>query len=486
MSNPADNAPEATFSGPSLCQLTAREVVGLLRKGEVSPQECLEASLTRISEVEPKVNAMPIICAERARDHIAAMDSNPALEKDHPGYLAGLPVGIKDLNAVSGVRMTMGTPAMADYVPEHSDPLVIRLEQRGAIIVGKTNTPEMGAGGNTFNSVLGQTRNPFDIRKNAGGSSGGAAVSLATGEVWLSHGSDLAGSLRTPAAYCNVVGLRPTPGRVGGGGGPVNFGTEGVQGPMARNVGDLALFLDAMAGFEPRSPISFDAPARSFQQAISESMSNIRIAFAPDLNGFAPVEAEIEQIMRTALSSVEDNGAIVEADCPELPDLYSIYVTLRAMAWASAPGRLPQEIQSGFKQTLADNIALGHQLTTQQIYDAVCGRSKLFDTMQRFLQNFDVLACAVVGLEPGLAEEEYPNHVAGQKVPDYIDWLRFSFLATATSLPAVSLPAGFTKSGMPVGIQLIGQPRGEAKLLQVAKGIEDVLGLANCVPIDPR
>jgi amidase len=261
---------------------------------------------------------------------------------------------------------------------------------------------------------------------------------------------------------------------------------EGVQGPMARTVTDVALFLDAMAGFDPRLPLSIEAPAEPFQEAVRRASPKVRIAYAPDLGGFSPVEPEIEAVMRRALEAAQGNGATVEEACPHLPDLYETYITLRAMNWAAGPGRHPEAVQRHYKRTLAENIELGRTLAAERIYDAQRNRSVLYAGMQSFLERYDVLACAVVGLEPTLAEVEYPTSVAGIPMPDYLGWLRFSFLATTTALPALSLPVGFTESGMPVGIQLIGPPRGEAKVLAVAKALEDVVGFHGRTPIDPR
>lgn len=458
----------------------------MLRRGEIAASEALEASLARIHQVDGAVNAMVTVCADRARAALGDIGRNKRAHGRHAAWLAGLPIGIKDLTPVKGVRTTFGTKALADDIAKESDPLVETLERRGGVVVGKTNTPEMGAGGNTFNDVFGMTRNPWDTRKNAGGSSGGAAVSLATGEVWLSHGSDLAGSLRTPAAYCGVVGLRPSAGRAGGAPPPIAFSTEGVQGPMARNIADTALFLDAMAGFDPRIPISLDAPAQPFQKAVQQAHAKVRIAYAPTLDGFAAVEPEIDRVLRAALAKVERQGGTVEEACPELPELYSSYVTLRAMTWASLPGRLPASVQKHYKRTLRQNIAYGRKLKAEQIYDALRNRAVLYFNMHAFLERYDVLACPVVGLEPGPVEEEYPTSVGGLPVTDYIDWLRFSFLATTTGLPALSMPVGFTRSGMPVGLQLIGPPRGEAKLLAVARAVELAVDYAGASPIDPR
>jgi amidase len=479
-------AENSDYTGPELCRLEAHEVVALLKKGEVSPEELLDAAFARIAEVEPAINAMPTLCEERARAAAREVTANGRKNGGEPGWLGGLPIGIKDLTPVKGVRTTFGTLGYKDFVPDASDPLVEMLEVRGGIVVGKTNTPEMGAGANTFNAVFGMTRNPWDTRKSVGGSSGGAAAGLATGETWLSHGSDLGGSLRTPAAYCGIVGLRPTPGRAGGSSPTNAFSMESVQGPMARTVMDTALFLDAMAGFDPRQMLSLEAPREPFQEAVRRATPNVRIAYAPDQGGFAPVEKEIDEVMRSALAKAEQNGATVDEACPDLSGLHDTYITLRAMVWGAGTGRAPEHVRRHFKRTLAENIGLGETLTPSRIYDAHIHRSVLYDRMRVFLETYDVLACAVVGLEPTLVEQEYPAEVAGQPVADYVDWLRFSFLATTTALPALSLPAGFTRSGMPVGIQLIGPPRGEAKLLAVARAIEDAVGFRGRTPIDPK
>lgn len=470
-------ATDPAFSGPELCRLSATEAVALLKRGEVSPAEMTEASLSRIETVEPAVNATVTVCAERARQAASATGLADTL-------LGGLPIGIKDLTAVAGVRSTWGTPGLAEHVPAASDPQVTRLEARGGIVMGKTNSPEMGAGGNTFNPVFGMTRNPWNTARNAGGSSGGAAVSLATGEVWLSHGSDLAGSLRTPAAYCGVVGLRPSPG-LAGGYATDGFLTEAVPGPMARNVADCALFLDAMAGFDPQWPVSFPPPETPFAETVTRDPGRLRVAYSPDLGGFAAVEPAMDQALRTALSALEAQGDTVEEACPEMPDLDRVYRTLRGLVWVSSAAGLPPGVEDRFKATLKQNIAEGRALTAADIAHARLGRMHIYNHFRVFLERFDVLACPVAGLSPGPVEQEYPTHVAGRPMRDYLDWLAFSFPATTAGLPAISVPVGFDADGMPVGLQLIGQPRGEERLLQIAHKLEKVLGL-NRTPIDPR
>lgn len=469
------------FSGSELCQLTAYQAVGMLKAKKVSPMELLEASAARIEAVEPMVNAMPTRCFKRAEKQIPALDG----DENQPGWLAGLPIAIKDLTPVKGVRTTWATKGLADFVPEQSDPLIERLERRGGLIVGKTNSPEMGAGGNTFNEVFGATRNPWDTRKNAGGSSGGAAVSLTTGEVWLSHGSDLAGSLRTPAAYCGIVGFRTSPGRAGGGPAAIAFEGEAIPGPMARNVLDCALFLDAMTGFDARMPLTIEAPLQSFQDAVLDNPGPIKIAFAPTQGGFSEVEPEISAIMAKALEAAEMPGLSVAEACPKLDGLEETYNTLRGILYAGVTARMPSEIRQHFKETLQHNIAGGLALTAEQIIDAMRQRVVIYHQMREFLQGFDVLAIPVVGNVAGPIEEEYPKSVNGVAIVDYVEWLRFSFLAVTAALPAISIPCGFTASGMPVGLQLVGPPRGDARVLQVARRLEAIWGFSAGLPIDP-
>ncbi|MGB0507955.1 MAG: amidase, partial [Pikeienuella sp.] len=456
---PDKTTPE--FTGPDICALEAHEVVHLLKKGEVSPAELLDASYERINAVEPAINAMPTLCQERA---IAALDELNSDNSDHPGSLAGLPIGVKDLTVVKGVRTTFGTKGLADFIPEASDPLVERMEQRGGVVVGKTNTPEFGAGGNTFNDVFGPTRNPWNTTMNAAGSSGGAAASLATGETWLSHGSDHGGSLRTPAAFCGIVGLRPSPGRAGGHG-ESGFMVEGAQGPMARSVRDCALFLDTMAGFEPRYPISYPAPEVSFQDAVIKADQKVRISYSPDLNGLSEVEPEITAKIQQALTQVEKNGGKVEEATPDLTTLERTYHVLRGMLWATIDRKMPPEVTQYYKDTLAENTAFGLALTMDDVVDAQLNRTILFDNMRQHLEDFDVLACPTVGCMPRPVEVEWVDQINGVKLTNYMDWLRFAFLATTTGLPAISVPIGLSESGMPIGLQLIGPPRGEAKLL---------------------
>ncbi|MDA9271660.1 amidase family protein [Planktomarina sp.] len=385
---------------------------------------------------------------------------------------------------VAGVRTTYGSKGFSDFIPEESDPLVELLEARGGIVLGKTNTPEFGAGGNTFNEVFGPTLNPWDTSLNAGGSSGGAAASLATGEIWLSHGSDHGGSLRTPAAYCGIVGLRPSPGIAGGPDKDNAFMIEGTQGPMARSVMDCALFLDAMSGYDPRIAISFPHPKTSYQDAVRHVPSKLAIAFSPDLGGFGQVDKEMDNHLRGILLMLENNGAEIEETCPDLSELEKTYHTLRGVMWATAARGLPEEVKRHFKPTLAQNTAFGQSLSIDDIIDANINRSKIYNRMVKLFEKYDVLACPTVGCMPHSQSEEWVDNVGGVKLSGYMDWLRFAFLATTAGLPSISVPVGLGPRGLPVGLQLIGRPRGEAKLLSAARLVELTVG-GPLGPIDP-
>ena len=474
--------PTQTFTGPELCRFEAHEIIALLRKGEVTPQELLDATYTRIAAVNPVINAFPTLCEDRAYEAIGDLDQSLC---DHPGWMGGLPIGIKDLTEVAGVRTTHGTQGLRDFVPEESYPLVSVLEQRGGVVVGKTNTPELGAGGNTYNAVFGATLNPWNTDLNAGGSSGGAAASLATGATWLSHGSDHGGSLRTPAAYCGIVGMRPSPGIAGGASLNTGFMIEGTQGPMARSVRDCALFLDAMAGYDPRYPISFPAPDRPYQQAVDRPDNNIRIAFSPVLGGMAQADPEMLSHLGSVMQLLAQNGAIVDAADPDIPNLERTYHILRGILWATVNRRMPRSVSQHYKDTLAENTAFGEALTMGDVADAQLDRSILYNNMLTFFDDWDVLACPVVGCMPHPQEEEWVRNVGGESLSGYMDWLRYAFLATTCGLPAISVPVGLGPGGLPVGVQLIGKPRGEADLLAAARFVEMSVG-GPLLPIDPR
>lgn len=471
-------AEQTGFSGPELCRLTARDAIVLVKKGEIAATDLIQASLTRIDQTSTAINAMVTICSERARAAAGAASTDT--------LLAGLPLGIKDSTAVEGVRTTQGTQAFADVIPEASDPLVLHLEGRGGIVMGKTNTPELTAGANTFNTIFGATRNPWDTRLNAGGSSGGATAGLATGEVWLSHGNDIGGSLRTPAAYCGIVGLRPTPGTIASVPGPDPFNTMPMHGPMARNVADCALMLDAMAGWDGRAPLGYASTRpESYLDTCLSPAGNLRIAYAPDLGGIGPVDPDMRAALEAALKSLPAPEFDVVEAMPPTEGSETCFRALRALNFFAGTRDLPHEVTRHFKPVLKQNIAEGRSLDVATVADALTIRPRLYAAMTDFLAGWDVLAAPVVGLHPLPVEVEYPPEVNGVASRDYLSWLCFAMPASVLGLPALSLPIGFTERGIPVGLQLIGQPRGEARLLQVARAMEEALAL-DLTPIDPR
>lgn len=468
-----------------LIRLTAREAVRRLASKEVSPLELIDAAETRIAETDGAVNAMPTLCFDRARKHARALMASGHPAEPPRGYLYGLPIAIKDLIEVEGVRSTFGSPIFKDNIPAKSDLLVTNLEARGGVIVGKSNTPEFGAGAQTFNEVFGVTKNPWDTRKTCAGSSGGAAVALAAGQVWLASGSDLGGSLRTPASFCSVVGLRPSPGRVPHGPSALPFATMSVEGPMARNVADAALMLDAMADQFPEDPLSLPAPARSFQDSAERPRVPVRVAWS-DLTKYTPVDAEVKAICAKAAQGFTAVGAKVEEDCFDLGNPEYMFEVIRAAQFAASRKPLLDKHRDLLKPEVIWNIERGLQLTADDIGRAERERGALYARAVGFFRNFDIIATPMAVVPPFDHTKRYVEELNGVKFPTYISWVLPAFAFTLCSLPAISIPCGFTRDGLPVGLQLVGPPRGEAKLLAAAALLEAQLGLAGVTPIDPR
>jgi amidase len=463
-------------------RLTALQAVELLRSGAVSPLELIDNALARIEAVNPKVNAMVTLCADRARAHAKRLMEKPAGQR---GLLCGLPFGVKELNDVAGVRTTYGSPIFADNVPDKSDIMVERLEENGGIVLGMTNTPEFGAGGNTFNEVHGETLNPWNVKLNAGGSSGGAAVALATGEVWLATGSDLGGSLRTPAAFCSVVGLRPSPGRVPAGPGELRFDTLAVDGPMARNVADAALMLDAMAGWHEEIPVSFPAPTEPFLATAQKKLKPARVAFCLDPAAL-PIEAGVKAICRAALEKLGKAGIAVEEASPDFSGVGNAFQTLRAADYATTMRPLLNQHRDKLKAEVIWNAEKGLKLSAEEIGKAHLRRSRLYADMVQFFRNYDLLVLPAAPILPRDIKERWPREIAGETLDNYVEWLKLAALITMTACPALSLPCGFSPDGRPMGLMVVGKPRGEAMLLSHAALFEEILGLRDSVPIDPR
>jgi amidase len=465
-----------------LIALTAQEAVRLLRAREVSPLELIDVALERIDETDSALNALPTRCPERARDHAHRLRTP---DSPGPGWLAGLPIAVKDLEDVAGVRTTYGSPVFADHVPDRSDIQVERLEANGAVVLAKSNTPEFGAGANTYNEVFGETLNPWDTALTCGGSSGGSAASLAAGQVWLATGSDLGGSLRIPASFCSVVGLRPSPGRVACGPREQPFDTLSVEGPMGRTVGDAALMLDAMSGLEPRDPLSFEAPAVSFQSAAASRRVPARVAFSPDLD-LIPVDPEVRAVCEAAARRFADLGADVEAACPDLHEAPPTFRVLRAAGFVADLAPVLETDRGRLKPEVIGNVEEGLRLTSEEIASADRARGALYQRVAAFFETYCLLACPAVCVPPFDVATRWLREVNGVVLDHYVEWLRLTYAITLTSCPALSVPCGFTADGRPVGLQLVGPPRGEAQLLAAASALEEALGIAGRCPIDPR
>ena len=469
--------PDQGLVGESACAIVDR-----LRRGEVSPLDLLDALEARIGEVDVHVNALPTLCFERARGHAKALMQGTASER---GVLAGLPVPIKDLTDVAGVRSTQGSPIYKDRIPDHSDILVERLEQNGGVIYAKSNTPEFGAGANTFNEVFGATRNPWDTSKSAAGSSGGAAVALATGMAWLAHGSDMGGSLRNPASFCGVVGLRPSIGRVAHSPKFAINRTLGVQGPMARNIEDLALFLDAMSGEHPADPLSLPMLPTSFLSSARSGRKPKRVAYSADLD-ITPVDPEVAALTRKAAARFAEAGVIVEDAHPDLSEAHDCFHVLRAFDFAIGKAELLRTKRDLLKPEVIWNIEKGLELSVEQIARAEAQRLAMTERTRAFFESYDLLLTPATIVPPFPVEHRYVAECGGQKFDNYIQWLGIVYAITLACCPALSMPCGFTASGLPVGLQLVGPPRGEAPLLAGARVLEDILGLRDIAPIDPR
>jgi amidase len=465
-----------------LVRETACAVVDKLNSGEVTPLDLLDVLERRIAEVDGKVNALPTLAFDRARAHAKALMKRPIGQR---GLLAGLPIPIKDLTNVEGVRTTQGSPIFKDTIPARSDIAVERLEDNGGIIYAKSNTPEFGAGAHTFNEVFGATRNPWNPSRSASGSSGGAAVALATGMAWLAHGTDMGGSLRNPASFCGIVGMRPSIGRVAHTPAAKIDRNLGVHGPMARNVEDLALLLDAMSGEHPADPLSLPLLRDSFLAAVRSGNKPKRIAYSPDL-GITPVDPEVAAITRKAAARFAEAGAIVEEAHPDLREAHECFHVLRAYDFAISKAALLRTKRHQLKPEVIWNIEEGLKLTVEQLERAEAQRVAMATRALEFFKTYDLLLTPATIVAPFPIENRYVAECAGKTFDNYVEWLGIVYAITLACCPALSLPCGFTASGLPVGLQLVGPPRGEAQLLAGAKVLEDVLGLRATTPIDPK
>lgn len=466
-----------------IIRMTACDVVDLLRRGEVSPPELVKTLEEHVDSADAEVNALPIRFFDQA--HAQA----EALVKAHPdpsdrGLLAGLPVAVKDYNDVAGQRTTFGSPIFAETVAAESDAMVRTLERNGAVTYAKSNVPEI-AGGHTYNTVFGASRNPWNLDRSVGGSSGGAAACLAAGSAWLSTGNDLGGSLRTPAGFNGIVGVRPTAGLVPRRTPAVPFDTLWVEGPMARNVADAALMLDAMVGYDAHDPLTRPTKPASFLAALDEYDAPARIAYTPDL-GVLPVDRAVREVTRASMANFAALGTDVVETCPDFSDAYESFQTLRAHLIATMHASTLAAHRDLIKPDIVWNIEKGLALATEQIQWAERARGALVHRMMDLLEDHDLLVVPSAPLPPFPVEWTWPKEIDGTELTTYIDWIAITFCISLTGCPVVAMPAGLDDDGLPIGIQLVGRPGSEARLLAYARRFEDAVGIAGQLPVDPR
>ncbi len=450
-----------------LCSKSAVDLVNLLAARDISCVDVMDAHLTQIERVNPHLNAIVTLVAEKARATAAAFDAKPP---DVPPPLWGIPTAHKDLLQTRGIRTTFGSTLHADNVPDRDDLIVERIRAAGAIAIGKTNTPEFGAGSQTFNRVFGATRNPYDPGRTCGGSSGGAAVALAARMLPLADGSDLGGSLRNPASFCNVLGLRPTPGRV-----PAHptlnpWSDMSVLGPMARSVDDIALFLSVMVGDDPRVPIALTDPGSAFYPVTPLGLRGTRVALTTDFG--LPVEAEIRACISAVGELLQSLGAMVELTCPDLTGATEVFHVLRANGFRTRFAALPPESRAELKDTIRWNLAAGEALTVADLDRAWATRRTVYDRVTTFFERYDFLIGPTTQVLPFDVNQPYPTEIDGVAMNDYLEWMQSCARITVTGCPALSLPAGFSAAGLPIGMQIVAPVRAEARLLAFAKTVE--------------
>lgn len=454
--------------------MTARELARRIRTREVSAVDVVQAHLDQITRINPLVNAVVTLLPERALENARAADA-ALMRGDSLGPLHGLPIAHKDTLATQGIRTTQGSPIYRDFVPDVSALIVERLHSAGAIAIGKTNVPEFGAGSQTFNAVFGTTLNPYDVSKTPGGSSGGAAAALATGMHPIADGSDLGGSLRNPGGYCNVVGFRPSPGRV------PKINTKSawfdmtVNGPLARTVGDVALMMSAIAGSDLRSPITLEDPGTIFTRPLERDFRGVRVAWSRDLGGL-PVDPRTTAVLDSQRDVFADLGVdLVKAE-PDLRGADEVFHVFRAWDFESSYGDLYDTRRDQLKDTVIWNVEEGRALSGPDIGRATRLRSDIYHRAHDFFSEHEFLLLPVSQVPPFPADVPYPTEINGTPMSTYIEWMRTCSRITVTGHPAISVPAGFTVEGLPVGLQIVGRARDDWGVLQLAHAFEEATG----------
>lgn len=457
----------------ALCDLSAVELRRLIAEGEVSPVELYDSCCARIDAVNPTLNA--VVAEDRAAARKAAEAAERAvLQGEELGPLHGLPLGIKDLNETAGLRTTHGSLLFAEHVPEVDEPLVARLRAAGGIVLGKTNTPEFGAGANTTNAVYGATGNPFDPAKTCAGSSGGSAVALATSMVPLASGSDLGGSLRTPAAFCGVVGLRPSYGRVPITDGESAFLNMSVEGPMARSVADAALLFSAMVAEDLRDPQSRPPTTADRVPPQPADLSELRVAFSEDL-GFAPMSKESRKLFRARTETLERRFQAHARTDPDLGEATRAFEILRAVGYLATHREKVERFPDKVGPNVRANVELGLSFSATDVAWAAAEQTRLYRRFLAFMEDFDLLICPAAAIPPFAKEQLYPTEIDGEPMETYITWIAITYGLTLTGHPVLCLPCGTNSQGLPFGIQVVGRRNREDLLLAAGLALEAAL-----------
>ena len=475
-----ESALEAQAAASSVCFMSTVDMARLIRAKKLSAREALAAHLKQIERVNPQVNAIVTLVPEMAAAAAAKADEMQA-HNETLGPLHGLPVAHKDLFETRGIRTTFGSPLYKDYIPTEDDIVVDRIRRAGAITIGKTNTPEFGSGSQTFNAVFGATHNPYDLTKTCGGSSGGAAVALACGLVPVATGSDTGGSLRNPAAFCNVVGFRPSIGRVPNPKAAFGWSTLSTSGCLGRSVADLALVLSTIAGPDSRAPLSINEPGELFARPLDRNFRGVRVAWFKDLGG-VPFDPRVRTVVDAHRKTFESLGCIVEQAEPDFAPAEISFRTLRAWNSANTYGERLREHPDAFKDTLKGEIEEGLRLTGTDVARAETAHGQVWRRLQAFLEKYEYVVLPTTQLPPFDVNTPYPTEIAGVKFDNYIDWMKSCWYISATGNPAASVPAGFTPEGLPVGVQIVGRDKQDFSVLQMAHAFERATGFGRKHP----
>lgn len=456
-----------------LCDETATELRRRIGNKDISPVELIESCIARTEAVDGTLNAMVTRCFERACDEAKAAEQ-AVMDGDPLGVLHGLPVGIKDLESTEGVRTTLGSKLYADTIPDADQLSVANVRDEGGIVVGKTNTPEFGAGANTRNLVFGATGNPFDPVKTCAGSSGGSAVALATGMVPIASGSDYGGSLRIPAAYCGVVGFRPSPGVVPNETKPTGLLPFSVLGPLGRTVNDVALLLSAQASVDPRDPYSGDLDPALFDPMQEADLSTIRVALSADL-GACPVSVANRKIFADRSALFRNVFAEVQDRDPDFTDVHNSMEVLRGVVFVGAHGERVKNHRADISPNVVDNVDRGLMYSLEDVAIAHLQQTRIARNWLSLFEEVDVVICPAASVTPFPHSEWYVSEIDGEQMPTYMRWMALAYAPTMAMACGAVLPCGLDDEGMPFGIQVLGAPGMDRQVLEIAAALERVL-----------